>query len=82
MAAAGVGVTVVPATSTNMENGLSGLLVYRPFEAPVPTRTVALAYRQTFPRPLAIDTLERAIRSADIPGVHLLPKRAADDAIS
>lgn len=82
MAAAGVGITVVPATSTTMENDLAGLLIYRPFQAPAPTRTVALAYRQTFPRPLAIDALERAVHSARIPGVTMLSRKTAGDSIS
>jgi LysR family hydrogen peroxide-inducible transcriptional activator len=70
MAAAGVGVTVVPATSTSLHNELAGLLVYRPFSPPQPRRTVAIAHRQTFPRPLAIDALERVVRSCAIPKIE------------
>jgi len=36
------------------------ILAVRPFAAPVPYRTVALAWRVTFPRPKAIDVLSLA----------------------
>jgi len=37
------------------------MLVTRPFEAPAPSRTVALAWRASFPRYKAVEALKRSI---------------------
>lgn len=55
MVATGLGVTVLPESALgNMD---SNLLVTRPFREPAPFRTVALAWRASFPRGNAIDLI-------------------------
>ena len=55
MVASGLGVTVLPESALgNMDDNL---LATRPFREPVPFRTVALAWRASFPRGNAIDLL-------------------------
>lgn len=72
MTAAGAGVTVLPLTSTQADSSLSQLLEIRPFAPPAPTRTVALAYRRSFPRPRAIAALADTIRQSPPTGVKLV----------
>ena len=60
MVASGLGVTVLPLSAASAVNYQEDILAVRPFESPVPSRTVALAWRVTFPRPKAIDVLARA----------------------
>ena len=60
MVASGLGVTVVPLSAATGMRYHEGVLAVRPFAAPVPFRTVALAWRVTFPRPKAIDVLSLA----------------------
>lgn len=55
MVASGLGVTVLPETAIN--NLDLNLVATRPFKSPLPTRTVALAWRASFPRGQAIDLL-------------------------
>ena len=69
MTALGAGVTILPVTSTGAQNRLADQLVIRPFVKPEPSRTVALAYRRTFPRPQAIAVLAESIRAAPPDGV-------------
>ena len=62
MVASGLGVTVLPKSAvTNINNDL---LEVRPFTEPAPKRTVALAWRASFPRPKAIEALSQSIRDA------------------
>ncbi|WP_456268716.1 LysR substrate-binding domain-containing protein [Kushneria sp. AK178] len=63
MVASGLGITVVPRSATGSGHYTSGVLETRPFKAPAPSRTVALAWRASFPRPKAIDSITRAIRA-------------------
>ena len=60
MVASGLGVTVLPLSAATAVNYQQDLLAVRPFVEPVPFRTVALAWRVTFPRPKAIDALAHA----------------------
>ena len=56
MVASGLGVTVLPKSAvTRIDHNL---LEVRPFASPVPKRTVALAWRISFPRPKAIEALK------------------------
>ncbi|WP_299257577.1 hydrogen peroxide-inducible genes activator [uncultured Kushneria sp.] len=63
MVASGLGITVVPQSATGSVHYASGLLETRPFRDPAPYRTVALAWRASFPRPKAIDSITRAIKA-------------------
>lgn len=61
MVASGLGITVLPLSAAAASQYASGLLETRPFVAPGPRRTVALAWRASFPRHRAIDILREAI---------------------
>ncbi|HEX5372401.1 MAG TPA: LysR substrate-binding domain-containing protein [Aquabacterium sp.] len=70
MVAAGMGVTVVPQLSVPKEP--QAHLVYIPFEVPVPTRRVVLAWRRSFTRYEAIAALRNAIYACPLEGVTRL----------
>ncbi len=72
MVASGVGVTVLPSTAADDIPGHNALLAVRPYEAPEPYRTVALAWRVTYPRSGAIDVLRKAILECGLPGTQTL----------
>lgn len=55
MVATGLGITVLPESAVG--NLDSNLITTRPFASPAPFRTVALAWRASFPRGQAIDLL-------------------------
>ena len=61
MVASKLGVTVLPHSAIGTVHYESGLLVSRPFAPPAPSRTVAIAWRASFPRPKAIDAVTEAI---------------------
>ena len=56
----GLWITVLPLSAATAMQFQVEILAVRPFAAPVPFRTVALAWRVTFPRPKAIDVLSLA----------------------
>jgi len=57
MVASGLGITVLPKSAAQtMQYGESSLVV-RPFSGTIPKRTVALAWRISFPRHQVIDLL-------------------------
>ncbi len=60
MVASGLGITVLPLSAAATDHYGSDMLETRPFVAPVPYRTVGLAWRVTFPRPKAIDIVATA----------------------
>jgi LysR family transcriptional regulator, hydrogen peroxide-inducible genes activator len=64
MVASGLGITVLPESAAVSHIYSSNLLVTRPFIAPAPSRTVALAWRASFPRHKAIDALRKSIQLA------------------
>lgn len=76
MVAAGIGVTVLPASSLSMAGSTDDpegrLLRYIPFEKPVPDRRVVLVWRKSFPRPAAMRALAASIRDCGLPGVRYL----------
>ncbi|HUH37833.1 MAG TPA: LysR substrate-binding domain-containing protein, partial [Spongiibacteraceae bacterium] len=61
MVASRLGLTVLPRSAAGIDQ-YGGGLVTRPFVAPAPKRTVALAWRASFPRHQAIDVISEAIR--------------------
>lgn len=65
MVASGLGVSVLPLSAVDNHRYAEDVIAVRPFTAPAPTRTVAIAWRATFPRPKAIDVLMDAIRQCD-----------------
>lgn len=72
MVAAGIGVTVLPASALATQGADNQLLTYVPFRKPVPDRRVVLVSRKSFPRPAALQALTRAVRDCALPGVTYL----------
>jgi LysR family hydrogen peroxide-inducible transcriptional activator len=64
MVASRLGVTILPMAAAHMPLYSSKVLTMRNFKAPAPKRTLALAWRASFPRHKAIDTLRRAIQAS------------------
>jgi LysR family hydrogen peroxide-inducible transcriptional activator len=60
MVASGLGITVLPKSATGAEHYTQNMLHTRPFKAPAPRRTVAIAWRASFPRPKAVDLITQA----------------------
>ncbi|QEQ95382.1 hydrogen peroxide-inducible genes activator [Neptunomonas concharum] len=65
MVATGLGASVLPVSATD-GHYQSNLVQTRPFKAPQPIRTVAVAWRASFPRPKAIDVLVEAVSRCQI----------------
>ncbi|WP_148252261.1 hydrogen peroxide-inducible genes activator [Aidingimonas lacisalsi] len=61
MVASKLGITVLPHSAIGTSHYEAGVLTSRPFSPEAPSRTVAIAWRASFPRPKAIDALTRAI---------------------
>jgi LysR family hydrogen peroxide-inducible transcriptional activator len=70
MVASGMGITVVPRLSVPAE--VQAHLRFIPFEEPVPTRRVVLAWRRSFTRYEAIAALRNAVYACKLPGVKRL----------
>ncbi|MEW5249504.1 hydrogen peroxide-inducible genes activator [Microbulbifer sp. 2201CG32-9] len=66
MVASGLGITVLPMSAATGSQYASGLLETRPFTSPSPQRTVALAWRASFPRHQAVDVLRDAINQCQL----------------
>jgi LysR family hydrogen peroxide-inducible transcriptional activator len=62
MVASGLGITVLPESAANLAQYGNNTLLVRPFADPVPERTIALAWRVSYPRHQAIDLLRDALR--------------------
>lgn len=70
MVASGMGVTVVPQLSRPRDP--QPHVVYIPFEEPVPTRRVVLAWRRSFTRYEAIAALRNAVYACELQGMQRL----------
>lgn len=70
MVASGMGITVVPRMSVQGDG--SSLLRYIPFDAPIPTRRVVLAWRRSFTRYEAIAALRNAVMACRLEGITRL----------
>lgn len=66
MVASGMGISVLPQSAVVDSHYAPNVLSTRPFRSPAPSRTVALAWRTSFPRPKAIDVLSEALRQCSI----------------
>lgn len=71
MVASGLGITVMPASANNARYR-NRLLTVVPFAKPVPSRRIALAWRQSFARTQAIEMLAQAITQSRIAGIRPL----------
>lgn len=67
MVASRLGVTILPLSAAQIAPYGEGMLAMRPFSDPAPRRTVALAWRASFPRHRAIDVVSQAIRQCPLP---------------
>ena len=74
MVVSGLGITLLPLTAASAGAYGRGLLTTRRLQ-PEPKRTVALAWRVSFPRPKAIDALVTALRAARLSGVRYHEQR-------
>lgn len=72
MVASGLGISVLPATSLVEGAGRGKLLVEIPFAGRTPIRTIALAWRRSFPRIAAVEALRDAILQSGLQGVTFL----------
>ena len=75
MVAAGMGITVVPQLSVrtwDRTDGPTDQVVYLPFDPPVPTRRVVLAWRRSFTRYEAIAALRNAVYACALDGATRL----------
>lgn len=70
MVASGMGITVLPVTAAGADRYAQRLVSIRRFNPPEPHRTVALAWRVSFPRPRAIETLRQAILDSGLSGIQ------------
>jgi len=66
MVTSGVGITVLPCTAAGADRYSERLLAIRRFKDAQPGRTVALAWRRSFPRPAAIEVLKQAIANGSL----------------
>lgn len=66
MVVSGLGITVLPCTAAGAHSYSQRLLAIRRFNKPIPTRTVALAWRVSFPRPKVIDALKKAVHDCNL----------------
>lgn len=66
MVASGLGVSVLPATALQPRY-VNRLVKEIPFSHPAPSRLVALAWRASFPRPRAAETVAEAILEVKLP---------------
>ncbi|WP_151702197.1 hydrogen peroxide-inducible genes activator [Nitrincola alkalilacustris] len=65
MVASGLGSSVLPLSAVEGHPS-TPLVAVRPFRSPPPMRTVALAWRASFPRPQAIEVLVQAINRCQV----------------
>jgi LysR family transcriptional regulator, hydrogen peroxide-inducible genes activator len=72
MVASGIGVTVLPQASVPDIHTTDGMVRYVPFNKPVPSRRVVLAWRKSFTRRPAIEAIRQAVMSCNLHGVSML----------
>lgn len=61
MVASGLGITVLPASAVDQHSYSPDVFAVRPFVKPVPARTIALIWRDSFPRPRAIEMIRQSV---------------------
>lgn len=66
MVAGGLGISILPLSATTQLNHIYGNLITKPFSKNAPTRTVALAWRASFPRFEAIDIICQAVNQCRV----------------
>ena len=71
MVASGMGITILPITATQVKH-YHNTLCTKPFAGKAPKRTIALAWRNTFPRPKAIEAVIEALVACDLQGICVM----------
>ncbi|MFN3713774.1 MAG: LysR substrate-binding domain-containing protein [Alcanivoracaceae bacterium] len=61
MVAGGLGITILPDSALHHNSYSEETFAIRPFVKPVPSRTIALVWRDSFPRPKAIEVVRQAV---------------------
>ena len=69
MVATGLGITVLPSSAADELPAQNSLVNVKPFASPEPSRTIALAWRVTYPRFGAVDVVRQATLESNLPGV-------------
>lgn len=64
MVASGLGITILPRSAATASHYAADALTVKPFAGTPPKRTVALAWRASFPRHKAVDVLRESIYAA------------------
>lgn len=72
MVASGIGLTVLPRASVPDMDTKEGMLQFRPFEEPAPSRRVVIVWRKSFTRKAAIDAVCDVVASCNLPGITTL----------
>ncbi|UGQ47136.1 hydrogen peroxide-inducible genes activator [Massilia endophytica] len=78
MVASGIGLTVLPRASVQDMEPKDGMLQFRQFSEPSPSRRVVIVWRKSFTRKAAIDAICDAVAECDLPGVTMLGKDEAE----
>lgn len=68
MVAGGLGITILPDSALHTSSYDEDVFAVRPFVQPVPTRTIALVWRDSFPRPRAIEVVRQAVPKEGLAG--------------
>ncbi|MCW5585951.1 MAG: LysR family transcriptional regulator [Chromatiales bacterium] len=72
MVASGLGVTILPCSAAGADRFSERLLSIRRFDHDAPSRTIALAWRKSFPRPQAITALRDAVLGCEMSCVEAI----------
>jgi LysR family hydrogen peroxide-inducible transcriptional activator len=73
MVASGLGITVMPCTAVGGDLFNRRLLTQRRLAAEAPARRIALAWRDSFPRPEAVEAVAAAVHQAPLSCTRSLP---------
>lgn len=76
MVASGLGITILPHSAVSDMHATKGMLRYRPFKQPQPSRRIVIVWRKSFTRHAAIDAIKQAIASLTLPGTNLVHEDA------
>jgi LysR family transcriptional regulator, hydrogen peroxide-inducible genes activator len=76
MVASGIGITVMPRTAMPARVSRQSLVAYLPFKNPPPHRRVVLAWRRSFTRTEAVESLRQAILACSLEGVEKIDATA------
>lgn len=76
MVASNLGITVLPCSAAE-QRYINPLIKIIPFADPVPSRTIAIAWRKSYSRGQVVDKLVEAVAGLQLAGITLLPQSGA-----